>query len=83
MIGKLIGAIAGSQIAKHVRGVDGKGGALLGIALPTILRRLGPAGIVAAAAGGYAYKKLRDRRAAETPSLARSSGLAEPTRTQA
>jgi hypothetical protein len=23
MIGKLIGAIAGSQVAKHVRGVDG------------------------------------------------------------
>jgi hypothetical protein len=63
MIGKLIGAIAGAKAADHVRGVSGTGGALLGAAAPMVLRRLGPLGLVAAAVGGYAYKRYADKQA--------------------
>jgi hypothetical protein len=83
MIGKTIGAIAGSQASKHVQGLNVTGGALLGVALPTLLRRLSPLTLIAVAAGGYACKKYADRREAETLERARPSGFAEPTRNQA
>lgn len=75
MFGKIIGAIAGNQAAKHISGLSGTGGALLGIAAPTVLRRLGPLGLIAAAAGGYAIKKYNKRR--------HNEGATRPTRTQA
>jgi len=62
MLGKILGAVAGEQIAKHVRGVNGPGGALLGVGAATLLRRLGPMGMVAAAAGGYALKRYLDHQ---------------------
>lgn len=65
MIGKIIGAIAGERIGKQVSGINGTGGALLGAASATLLRRLGPIGLVAAAAGGYAVKKVLDKRRAK------------------
>ena len=37
MIGKIIGAVAGSQASKHVRGLSGTGGARLGAAVPILL----------------------------------------------
>lgn len=83
MIGKIIGAVAGSQASKHVQGLNGTGGALLGVALPTLLRRLSPLSLIAMAAGGYAYKKYADCREAETLERARPSVFAEPTGTQA
>jgi uncharacterized membrane protein len=61
MLGKLIGAIVGQKAAKHVAGVSGTGGALLGVAATTVLRRLGPLGLAAVAAGGYALKRHRDK----------------------
>lgn len=82
MIGKIIGAVAGSQASKHVQGLNGTGGALLGVALPTLLRRLSPLTLIAVAAGGYAYKKYADRRETEKLEPERPSGFAEPTRTQ-
>ncbi|MFK4870379.1 hypothetical protein [Novosphingobium sp. ZW T3_23] len=83
MIGKIFGAIVGNKAAKHVKGVSGTSGTLLGIAAPVVVRRLGPLGVIAAAAGAYAYKKYSDRREVEKTRGGRSSGLAEPTRTQA
>ncbi|MBT2245979.1 hypothetical protein JQK15_20925 [Sphingobium sp. BHU LFT2] len=83
MIGKIFGALIGNKAAKHVQGVSGAGGALLGIAVPVVVRRLGPLGVIAAAAGAYAFKKHSDRRELEKATGVRSSGLAEPTRTQA
>ncbi|AXB79627.1 hypothetical protein TQ38_024620 [Novosphingobium sp. P6W] len=83
MFGKVIGAIAGNKAAQHVRGVSGTGGTLLGFAAPMVLRRLGPLGLITAVAGGYAYKRYTDRRAAQKQNGARPSGFAEPTRTQA
>jgi hypothetical protein len=83
MIGKIIGALAGNQAAKHIQGLNGTGGALLGLAAPALLRRLGPLGLLAAAGGGYAYKKYTDRREAQKRATAKPSVLTEPTRTQA
>lgn len=63
MLGRLISMIAGRSIARTVGGVAaGPVGLVVGAALPTVLRRLGPFGMVAAAAGGYVVKKMIDRR---------------------
>lgn len=67
MIGKIIGAIAGEKIAKRVNGIGGTGGALLGVGAATLLRRLGPVGLVAAAVGGYAIKRYAEKRQAGAP----------------
>lgn len=67
MLGKVIGAFAGEQIARRIGGGSGIGGALIGIAAPAVLRRMGPGGIAAAAIGGYVVKKVLDRRAAADP----------------
>ena len=64
MIGKIIGAIVGAKAAKsEPGGLGGTGGALIGAAVPMILRRFGPLGLVAAAAGGYAFKRYKDKQA--------------------
>jgi hypothetical protein len=69
MLGKIIGAMAGAKAAEHSRKVDGAGGALLGaLAVPVvtrIARRMGPLGWIAAAAGGYAYKRYTEKSAAQ------------------
>lgn len=65
MFGKVLSAIAGSQVAQHVRGVDGTSGAVIGVVTTSVLRRLGPVGLIAAAVGGYALKKHFDKREAE------------------
>lgn len=62
MIGKIIGAIAGKNISKHVDGVGGAGGALLGVGAAAALRRLGPVALIATAVGGYALKRYAERR---------------------
>jgi len=66
-----------------VRGVIGTAGTLLGFAAPTVLRRMGPLGLIGAVAGGYAYKRYAERRDARKPPAQRPSGFAEPARTQA
>ena len=62
MFGKILGGIVGAKAADHLRGVTGAGGAVLGAAAPVLLRRLGPLGLVAALAGGYAVKRYQDKR---------------------
>jgi hypothetical protein len=66
MIGKIIGAIAGKNISQRSNGGSGFGGALIGVGTAAVLRRLGPAGLVAAAVGGYAFKKYREKHEAST-----------------
>jgi len=78
MFGKIIGAVVGNKAAKHVRGISGTGGTLLGVAAPTILRRMGPLGLVATVAGGYAWKKYSDRRQSERTKSTEPSVLATP-----
>lgn len=63
MIGKLIGAWAGAKVAERTRGgTSGPGGALMGAAAVAMARRLGPVGMIAAAAGGYALKRYSEKR---------------------
>jgi len=62
MIGKIIGAIAGNRAAKHVSGISGPGGAVLGVGAAALARRLGTAGLIAAGVGGYFLKRHLDKR---------------------
>lgn len=63
MIGRLVTALAGRSLARNVGGpAGGLPGAALGAALPTLARRMGPMGMIAAAAGGYAVKKMLDKK---------------------
>ena len=50
-------------------GVGGTGGALLGVGAAALAKRLGPVGLIAALAGGYAFKRYKDKqdRAAARP----------------
>ena len=63
MLGKIIGGIAGAKAADHVRGMNEGGGALLGIGAAALARRLGPVGLIAALAGGYGFKRYKDKQA--------------------
>lgn len=66
MIGRIVSALAGRSVARHVGTVaGGTRGALIGAALPTVMRRMGPVGMIAAAAGGYAVKRILDKRRAQ------------------
>ena len=62
MIGKIVGAMVGRGVAKNVRGMGGTTGALLGAGAPFLLRRMSPLGLAAAAAGGYALKRMNRRK---------------------
>lgn len=64
MIGKILGGIAGAKAAEHSRKIGGAGGALMGVASASLLRRLSLPAMLAIGAGGYAYKKWSERRAA-------------------
>lgn len=59
MFGKVMSAVIGKKIADRYN--EGGKGALIGAAAPFLVRRaFGPLGL--AVAGGYAAKKLYDRR---------------------
>ena len=79
MLGKIIGAMAGAQAAEHSKKIPGAGGALLGtLAVPIvtrIVRRMGPIGWIAAAAGGYALKRYNDK---QPPARPRSGSKRRP-----
>jgi hypothetical protein len=62
MIGKIIGAIAGSKMAKRTSEVSEPMGAVAGLVTASALRRLSLPAMIALAAGGYAAKKLMDRK---------------------
>ncbi|MBT0668635.1 hypothetical protein HT136_09670 [Novosphingobium profundi] len=64
MIGKIIGAVIGRHAAKNIDGITGTSGTIIGIAAPTLLKRMGPIGLITLAAGGYFYKKHSERREA-------------------
>ena len=62
MFGKILGGIVGAKAADHVSGVGGTSGALLGVGAAALARRLGPVGLIAALAGGYAFKRYKDKQ---------------------
>ena len=65
MIGKIIAAVAGAKAAKQPGGVSEPTGALLGIGTLMLVRRFGLPGMVAAAAGGWALKRYKEKRSGE------------------
>lgn len=65
MLGKIIGAIVGSNIAEKTRGVNGTTGALLGAAVPAVMARLSIPSMLAMGVGGYFLKKHLDKKAAQ------------------
>lgn len=78
MFEKILGAIAGDRVTRHIDGMDGPLGAALGMGAATVIRRLGPWGFVAVAVGGYALKRYQDKKkqdtvAAGTPAQTASS----------
>lgn len=62
MLGKLIGAVAGRRVSRHISGIDGPTGAILGVGAAALMRRMGPVGMVAAAVGGWALKRHFEKR---------------------
>ncbi len=61
MLGRIFGAVAGDVVARTLGGARaGPLGAVAGLVLPAVLRRLGPLGMIGAAAGAYAVKKYLD-----------------------
>ena len=65
MLGRIITAAAGRSIARTVGGVAaGPAGAVVGLLLPTVLRRLGPGGMLAAAIGGHVVRRAMKKAAA-------------------
>jgi hypothetical protein len=64
MIGKIIGAIAGSKVAKHTSGVSEPFGAVAGLVTASALRRISLPAIIVLGAGGYFAKKYYDKRQA-------------------
>jgi hypothetical protein len=65
MIGKILGAVAGAKAAEQTTKIGGAGGALLGVAAMSLVRRLSVPALILLTAGGYALKKLSDKREAE------------------
>ncbi|WP_128891916.1 hypothetical protein [Erythrobacter sp. HKB08] len=66
MIGKLIGAFAGSKLASSTTGtVGGPMGAALGVGAATIAKRLSLPALVAITAGGYFAKRYMDKKKQE------------------
>lgn len=62
MIGKIVGAFAGKKLAERSSGVSGTGGLVMGAAATSILKRVGPLGLIAALAGGYVIKRQLDQK---------------------
>ena len=81
MIGKLVTALAGRSVAKHVGGAASGGtgaiiGAMLPVVLPRLARRLGPGGMIAVAVGGWALNRVRKEAEKRAPTAA---GTTTPT----
>ena len=68
MFGKIFGGIVGAKAANHVSGIGGTGGALLGVGAAALVKRLGPVGLIAALAGGWAFKRYKDKQQQRTAS---------------
>lgn len=70
MIGKIIGAIAGSKAAESTSAIGGTTGAILGVGAATIARRLSLPTLAAITVGGYLWKRHQDKKAPASPATA-------------
>ena len=80
MFGKIIGAVVGKRMADRVSGIGGPGGALLGVGAATVMQRMGPVGLIAAAVGGWALKRHYEKRQANSPGEMDAAKRANPVR---
>ena len=85
MIGKAVGLIAGRSIARTLGLTAGATAAkapllpaVVGAALPTALRRVGPAALVAVAVGGLVARRLVVRHRRHTTEDATPASAAAP-----
>jgi|GEM_PF-2233040 hypothetical protein len=62
VIGKIVSAMVGKKIAERTPGLSEGGGALIGLAAATVMRRMGPLGFVAAAGGGWLATRYLAKR---------------------
>jgi hypothetical protein len=62
MLGKILGAIVGKKAAEHTSAIGGAGGAILGAAGATLLKRASLPTLAAVTVGGFALKKWKDKR---------------------
>jgi hypothetical protein len=63
MISRIIGAMAGSHLAKSTSAIGGTGGAILGAGAVALARRASLPVLVGLVAGGYLLKRRSDKRA--------------------
>lgn len=63
MISKIIGAMAGSHLAKSTSAIGGTGGAILGAGAVALAKRASLPVLVGLAAGGYLLKRRSEKRA--------------------
>lgn len=63
MISKIIGAMAGSHLAKSTSAIGGTGGAILGAGAVALAKRASLPVLVGLAAGGYLLKRHSEKRA--------------------
>lgn len=87
MIKNLIGAKLGAELAKNSTKVGTKSGAALGAIAPFAIARLSFPALVAVGAGGYLFKRYRDRKtprnAASNPATTPPSGAVRPPASRA
>ncbi len=62
MIGRIISALVGREMSRRSGGSGGTSGAVKGVVAMSVLRRMGPLGMILG--GGYAAKKAYDRNRA-------------------
>ena len=62
MIGRIISALVGREMGRRSGGSGGTSGAVKGVVAMSVLRRMGPLGMILG--GGYAAKKAYDRNRA-------------------
>ena len=82
MIGKIIGAFAGSKMAATTRSVGGPAGAMLGVGAAALMRRMSIPGLIAMSVGGYFVKKYMDGKdeVAAPPSSKAKAADAKPVK---
>ena len=76
MIGKIIGAIAGSKLAENSRNIGGPTGALMGAGAATIARRLSLPALAAITVGGYLVKRHLDKESGDVKAAPRATAKA-------
>ncbi len=62
-VSRLVTTLASRSVARSVGGAGaGPVGIAIGLALPLAMRTLGPAGLIGMAVGGWAVRRVIDRR---------------------